>query len=49
MQIWYELFSALDKQSVLYVRPYKGDGAQAWDGGQALRDSEALRDLDYKC
>ena len=31
MQIWYELVSALDKQSVLYLRPYKGDGAQAWD------------------
>ena len=31
MQIWYELVSALEKQSVLYLRPYKGDGAQAWD------------------
>ena len=31
MQIWYELVLALDKQSVLYLRPYKGDGAQAWD------------------
>ena len=31
MQIWYELVSMLDKQSVLYLRPYKGDGAQAWD------------------
>ena len=30
MQTWYELVSALDKQSVLYLRPYK-DGAQAWD------------------
>ena len=29
MQIWYELVSALDKQSVLYLRPYKGDGVQA--------------------
>ena len=28
MQIWYELVSA---QPVLYLRPYKGDGAQAWD------------------
>ena len=31
MQISYELVSALDKQSVLYLRPYKGDGARAWD------------------
>ena len=31
MQIWYELVSALDKQSVLYLRHYKGDGAQARD------------------
>ena len=31
MQIWYELVSALDKQSVLYLGPCKGDGAQAWD------------------
>ena len=31
MQIWYELVSALDKQSVLYLRPYEGDGPQAWD------------------
>ena len=29
--MWYELDSALDKQSVLYLRPYKEDGAQAWD------------------
>ena len=31
MQITFELVSALDKQSVLYLRPYKGNGAQAWD------------------
>ena len=31
MQRRYELVSALDKQSVLYLRPYKRDGAQAWD------------------
>ena len=31
MQIWFELVSALDKQSVLHLKPYKGDGAQAWD------------------
>ena len=31
MKIWYELVSALNKRSVLYLRPYKGDGAQAWD------------------
>ena len=30
MQICYKLVSALDKQSVLYLRPYKGDWAQAW-------------------
>ena len=29
MQIWYKLVSALDKQTVLYLRPYKGDWAQA--------------------
>ena len=31
MQIWCEFVSALDKQSVLYLRPCKRDGAQAWD------------------
>ena len=31
MQIWYELVLLLDKQSVLCLRPYEGDGAQAWD------------------
>ena len=47
MQIWYELVSALDKQSVLYLRPYKGDGLLK-HGMCQLRDSVALRDLDYK-
>ena len=28
---WYELVFVLDKQSVPYLRPFKGDGAQAWD------------------
>ena len=31
IKIWCELVSALDKQSVLYLRPCKRDGAQAWD------------------
>ena len=34
LQIWCELvpaLPALKKQSVLYLRPYKGDGAQIWD------------------
>ena len=31
MQICNEPVSALDKQSVLYLRPYRGDRAQASD------------------
>ena len=27
----YELDQALDKTSVLFLRPHKGDGARAWD------------------
>ena len=29
--LWYELVQALDKSSVLFLRPYKGDGTRAWD------------------
>ena len=29
--LWYELVQALDKTSVLFLRPHKGDGTRAWD------------------
>ena len=29
--LWYELIQALDKTSVLFLRPHKGDGTRAWD------------------
>ena len=29
--LWYELVHALDKTSVLFLRPHKGDGTRAWD------------------
>ena len=29
--LWYELVRALDKTSVLFLRPHKGDGTRAWD------------------
>ena len=29
--MWYELVQALDKTSVLFLRPHKGDGTRAWD------------------
>ena len=31
LHIWYELLQALDKKSVLFLRPYKGNGSKAWD------------------
>ena len=31
LHIWYELVQALDKKSVLFLRPYKGNGNKAWD------------------
>ena len=31
LHIWYELVQALDKKSVLFLRPYKGNGSKAWD------------------
>ena len=30
MAIWYELVQCLDKKSVLFLRPYKGKGSEAW-------------------
>ena len=35
VHIWYELVPALDEKSVLFLRPYKGNGSKAWD---VLRD-----------
>ena len=29
--MWYELVQVLDKTSVLFLRPHKGDGTIAWD------------------
>ena len=29
--LWYELVQALDKISVLFLRPHNGDGTRAWD------------------
>ena len=29
--LWYQLFQALDKKSVLFLRPHKKDGNKAWD------------------
>ena len=29
MHIWYEFLQALDKKSVLFLRPYKGNGSKA--------------------
>ena len=29
--LWYELFQALDKTLVLFLRPNKGAGTRAWD------------------
>ena len=29
--LWYELVQALDKTSVLFLSPHKGDGNRAWD------------------
>ena len=29
--MWYELVQALDKPSVLFLRPHKGDDTRAWD------------------
>ena len=31
LHIWYELVQALDKKSVLFLRPCKGNGSKAWD------------------
>ena len=31
LHIWYELVQSLDKKSVLFLRPYKGNGSKAWD------------------
>ena len=31
LHIWYELVQALDKKSVLFLRPNKGNGSKAWD------------------
>ena len=31
LHIWYELLQALDKKSVLFLRPYKGNDSKAWD------------------
>ena len=31
LHIWYKLEQALDKKSVLFLRPYKGKGSKAWD------------------
>ena len=30
MAIWYELVQCLDKKSVLFLRPYRGKGSEAW-------------------
>ena len=30
MAIWYELVQCLDKKSVLFLRPYRGMGSEAW-------------------
>ena len=29
--LWYELGQSVDKKSVLFLRPLKGDGTKAWD------------------
>ena len=29
--LWYELVQALDKTSILFLRPHKGDCTRAWD------------------
>ena len=31
LHIWYEIGQALDKKSLLFLRPYKGNGSKAWD------------------
>ena len=31
LHIWYELVQALDRKSVLFLRPYEGNGSKAWD------------------
>ena len=30
LAIWYELVQCLDKKSVLFLRPYRGKGSEAW-------------------
>ena len=31
LHIWYELVQALDRKSVLFLRPYEGNGSKDWD------------------
>ena len=43
--LWYELVQALDKTSVLFLRPHKGDGTRAWD--VLCKRFKLLRDPSY--